>query len=364
MTNSNIIITHQSYLGLLFVNYSWILGMAGGLIMSWLAFNWNKGLRANPFVIAVALALVFGGVLNVMAEVNQPGRLLWTVFGGISNFVTARIKIGVLGIGVLLLALAGLLAPKNLQEKYIAPKHLFAIKFGLAALATFITLYSGSFMSSETGIALWNNIAPSIFTMLTGVYTGVMLYSVIMAYLQKSDHETVDTSNVAMYTAYGIFGLSTTTWLMFTWWGYHFADGETTRAFGAMDDNHFMTKYVFLYVIGMMLPVYLFVKGQFKTLKEKSIIFGAMSIGAYAMRFLLVSAGQEVSRSTNAVMEMSITGHSYTYTILSLIFTAGALAGLLYYIEYCDCYNNWTCKHAKNNDNITPEHNTTTAQES
>ncbi len=91
-------VAHSRPFSMLFGNYSWALGAAGGLTLIWAIYviaGHRRGLEYR-YALPLAMALIVAGFLNVLSEVEQPSRLIYGYFFGWQYWATAIIKYGII----------------------------------------------------------------------------------------------------------------------------------------------------------------------------------------------------------------------------------------------------------------------------
>ncbi|UJF17341.1 hypothetical protein L0B53_00760 [Vibrio sp. SS-MA-C1-2] len=306
-------IMHQSPFGLLFVNYSLLLGIAGGLAICWVLLNWNSAKRHNLTPLILALTLSIGGVLNVLAEVQQQGRLIYGFIYGWEHWYGSIIKFGILGIP----ALCGLLVLFLLPVKYNKVIDRL-LKIAMLLVALFLTMYSGIFMMNEHGIALWNTPLSPLMTMLTGIASGAFVYSLC------SDKREND--KIAYYIGFGLTLLALIFSLLLSWWGHLFAGVMLADSFSLLDQHFNGMQWLTLitFIIATVIPI-----AQCPAKSSRVVTLIASLISGYLLRYLFVAGGEGVSRSQAGFLIFTPDHQEFFYTAASLLFMVGVFALLL-----------------------------------
>ena len=198
-------IDHSRPFSLLFGNYSWLLGAAGGLTVIWAVLvlvGRRRGVEYR-FSMPLAAALIIGGFLNVLAEPGQPSRLIYGYFLGWQRWDTAIIKYGIILLP-LYLALCWWLTFQAMERKGLGaaierlpqrlrlvadffslwsrrysimesdrPRHW--VVGAVIALSLFAPMYSGIFLMNEHGVAVWNSPAQPLIFMASAIAQGALM---------------------------------------------------------------------------------------------------------------------------------------------------------------------------------------------
>lgn len=303
-------IINRSPYGLLFVNYSLLLSAAGGIIIMWMIFNYESDKKKDNLALVVAFTLAVGGVLNVLAEVNQPGRMINVLIYGWSNWGTSIIKYGVLFVIIFFVTLILVIIPKKF-------KYIKVIKALLFISALFFTAYSGIFMMHERGVNLWNTSMVPIFTTITGIAMGGFIFEMVKD-RDKNDYSL----KLSSYVGFGFTILSLIIFLLIYWWGNFNARLGVKSTFTLLDREYKVM--LILSLITLIIPIVLVVM---KKRTKASLIINIVStvIYSYLIRYLIVAGGEGISRSDSGMVKMSPTLEEYYYTIISIIFMLGVL---------------------------------------
>ncbi|RMF14996.1 MAG: hypothetical protein D6757_05355 [Alphaproteobacteria bacterium] len=206
-------VAHDRPFSLLFANYSWFLGMAGGLALLWAAYTISFEGSANEgrhpvykLAMPLAVATIVAGFLNVLAEVRQPSRLIYGYIQGWYNWDTAIIKYGIIILPLFLMTCWWLsfqsisrerlergiaLFPKRLtplldfmtlwSRRYSIFDHpwLSRVVVGLVIFFGFFApLYSAVFLMYEHGIPVWNSPAQALIFIATALAKGAAIFMV------------------------------------------------------------------------------------------------------------------------------------------------------------------------------------------
>ncbi|ATX99214.1 MULTISPECIES: hypothetical protein [Citrobacter] len=306
-------IAHQSPFGLLFINYSLLLGASGGLAVIWSFLNWGSQSKTNLLPVALAFALAFGGILNVLAEVQQPGRLIYGFIYGWEHWYGSIIKYGVLILPLFCLLLILQLTPLKLSIFVDKLTKILLIGTGI-----FLGMYSGIFMTNEHGIALWNTPLSAVLMLLSGLYTGFIAYSLV------SKHSNEQPAVISSYCGLGVMLITMFILLLFTWWGHVFAGETISTSFGLLDSNYLATQIITVGALVLACVMISVIKSKNKL--HYTIIIILSAISAWGVRFLLLVGGQGTSRSSAGVFTYHPEPKEYLYSVGSIFFMVGILA--------------------------------------
>ncbi|MFA0195654.1 hypothetical protein AB4454_13200 [Vibrio artabrorum] len=303
-------VSNQMPFGLLFVNYSLLAGIAGGLGVTWAISNKKPSKNYIPQIVAVVLALC--ATLNVLAEVQQQGRLIYGFTSGWENWNGSIIKYGVPAIPAFMgLLLLSVFAPYNaLLEKLFNP-----LRAGIIALGLFLPAYSGIWMMNEHGVALWNSPLSVVLTSLTGLTVGSLLFNA----LSKEPNSTrTDILRTAVF-------VNVTFLLLVNWWAVKFS-GSEVRLSKALLDTHF-ANLEWLAVGGFTLALVFMLTGRSRASTLLALILSGIS--AYFVRYCLLVGGEGVSPHGAGISLFSPEGHEFFYTAASLLLAGGVFCALL-----------------------------------
>lgn len=357
-------IVHERPFSLLLANYSWLLGIAGGVVLIWVVYVWRGQRDRISFAFAMPLAviLVIVGFLNVLAEVQQPSRLAFGYLYGWTYWDTAIIKYGILLLPLLLMgawwlsfqsldraALAdaiGRLPPRwrraadvlslwsrtwRLEDRSALYKAVLALMF---LLGLFAPLYSGIFLMNEHGVPVWNSPAQALIFLALGVAKGAVALMVFVPLLRRlATGERVTINPELGWVAAASVTLAMIVWAGWMWWLGRFGTIAELRAANLFMGPYASSIFWNWWVIGFLLPVAILVsplrlRPGFSALAAASVLWGS-----YAVRYFIMIGGQALNRSGASYLAFQPNGHVLWYTGFSLLFLAGLIALLLLIIE-------------------------------
>lgn len=353
-------IAHDRPFSLLFANYSWALGIAGGLALLWAVNAWRgKYDRVeHHFTLPLATALVIGGFVDVLAMVEQPGRLIYGYYLGWDKWDTAIMKYGIILLPMFMVlswwlcfqsmprqrlnAEIGRLSRPWRQladffslwsRSYSVFDHRITSRIVLAAmmfLAPFATLYSAVFLMNEHGVPVWNSPAQAILFMAadTGV-AAVMIMVLIPLLGWIANGQWFRTGPHHRWTAVVSFALCGMVWYGWMWWIGRFGEAEDLRA-----ANLFMGPYgadIFWNwaVAGLTVPIVALATPFGKSVPAQIVACIGTIWGSYAVRVAIVFGGQAVNRSGAGYLAVHAGPDVYWFTGVSLFLLVGFLAALL-----------------------------------
>ncbi|WP_299692698.1 hypothetical protein [uncultured Vibrio sp.] len=300
--------------GLLFVNYSLLLGLAGGLGLAWALFSREDD--KSYLIPAVAIVLTCGGILNVLAEVQQAGHLIYGFIAGWENWNGSIIKYGV----PLLPIYIGLLLSAILITSTSYRRFLPAIKVAIAAVGTFTPAYSGIWMMSIHGVAIWNTPFSPLLTALAG---GFFIYGLL------TKHDSSERQKITGLFALLSFGAI----CLGTWWMSKFASVEVSQSMQLIN-QHFWGVKLLTALTGIAMLLTALIANPSRLWRLAGAVL-AMVFG-YTTRYLLLVAGEGVSRSGAGLSLFLPDAHELFFTAASLIFMGGIFAVLLLLIPVTD----------------------------
>ena len=254
-------IGHERPFSILFANYSWALGIAGGLALLWAINAWrgNHDRVEHRFTLPLAAALIIGGFVNVLAEVRQPGRLIYGYYLGWYNWDTAIIKYGIILLPVFLALtwwlsfqsmprerlaaeVAGLTAPwrqlADILSLWSRFYSLFDSRFltrvvlvAMAFLGLFGPLYSAVFLMNEHGVPVWNSPAEAMLFLASGIgVAAAMMLGLVPLLGWMASGQWLTPRPYHRWTAVIAFTLCGTVWYGWMWWIGRFGTIEDLRA--------------------------------------------------------------------------------------------------------------------------------------
>ena len=352
-------VVHDRPFSILFANYSWALGVAGGLALIWAINAW----RGRPdtvehrLTMPLIVALILAGFVNVLAEVKQPGRLIFGYFLGWSNWDTAIIKYGIILLPVFLVLawwlsfqciprarlgaeveklsgiwrrLADIFSLWSRHYSVFESKWLKPVLVATAFLGLFAPLYSAVFLMNEHGIPVWNSAAvPILFLASTLAVAALAEMAVVpaLAWAVTASRPTAQTGH--RQTAAVALGVCLVTWYGWMWWLGRFGTIEELRA-----ANLFMGPYAApitlnLTIIGLLIPLALLLLPTGRSYWAQLLAFLGATWGSYAMRIGIVIGGEAINRSGAGYYTFQLNFTELWYTGVSVLLLLGALAALL-----------------------------------
>ncbi len=352
-------VVHDRPFSILFANYSWALGVAGGLALIWAINAWRGRTDTveHRFTMPLIVALILAGFVNVLAEVKQPGRLIFGYFLGWSNWDTAIIKYGIILLPVFLVLawwlsfqciprarlgaeveklsgiwrrLADIFSLWSRHYSVFESKWLKPVLVATAFLGLFAPLYSAVFLMNEHGIPVWNSAAvPILFLASTLAVAALAEMAVVpaLAWAVTASRPTAQTGH--RQTAVVALGVCLVTWYGWMWWLGRFGTIEELRA-----ANLFMGPYAApitlnLTIIGLLIPLALLLLPTGRSYWAQLLAFLGATWGSYAMRIGIVIGGEAINRSGAGYYTFQLNFTELWYTGVSVLLLLGALAALL-----------------------------------
>ena len=355
-------VVHDRPFTILFANYSWALGVAGALALLWAIETWRSRRESDEFrfTLPLAVALIVGGFINVLSEVQQPGRLIYGYYRGWSNWDTAIIKYGIILLPIFLMLtwwlsfqvmprkdLAGEIA--SLSDPWRALADFFSLwsrHYSLfdrplltrivlvttAFLGLFAPLYTAVFLMNEHGVLLWNSPAQAMIFLASSIAMAALIQAAlapVLRWLTTGQWQLADNSKELRWLAVIAIATCAVVWYGWMWWLGRFGMTEQERA-----ANLFMGPYaseVFWNwtFIGLLVPVFLLLLPIGRAWWAQFIACFGVLWGSYAMRLGTVLGGQAINRSGAGYYTFHFTFEEFWYTGVSAVFTLGILAALL-----------------------------------
>lgn len=354
-------IAHSRPFSLLFGNYSWMLGAAGGLTLIWAIYviaGRRRGVEYR-FAMPLAVALVVGGFLNVLSEVHQPSRLLYGYFLGWQYWDTSIIKFGIILLPLYLMlcwwltfqamdrtSLAGAIErlPKPLQFwadlSSLWSRH-YAVLDGtltrrwivgvLVFLSLFAPMYSGIFLMNEHGVSVWNSPAQPLLFMASATAQAALMMLVVVPLLAwlATGRQTHPLIPPLRWTAAIGIGIEAIVWFGWMWWLGRFGTIEGLRA-----ANLFMGPYgnaVFWNwsIVGVVAPLILLVTPLGRQRWAQWLAALCVMWASYAMRIFILIGGEALTRSGAGYQAFTPSAEMLRYTAFSVVAGIGVLAVLL-----------------------------------
>jgi formate-dependent nitrite reductase membrane component NrfD len=353
-------VAHERSFSILFVNYSWALGLAGGLVLLWAINAWRGKYDSveHRFTLPLAVALIIGGFVNILAEVEEPGRLIYGYIYGWSNWDTAIIKYGIILLP-LFLALCWWLSFQAMPRVSLATEigrlgspwrqladffslwsrfyNLFSSPFlsrvvlvAMIFLGLFGPLYSAIFLMNEHGVPIWNSPAEALLFLITGIGVAAMAMLVLVPLLGWfSSGRWLPAEPHHRWTAAICLGLWGLVWYGWMWWLGRFGTLEELRA-----ANLFMGPYageIFWNwtFAGLIVPLLALVTPLGRSVYAQTVALIGGAWGSYAARVGIVFAGEAVNRSGAGYLTFHLGFNALWYSVVSALLFAGFLAALL-----------------------------------
>lgn len=346
--------------------YSAMVGIAGAIFLLWAWRRWRDAERDSAeqrFALPLAVALMIAGLTNPVLEVEQPGRLWHTYVYGWDVAGTAIIKFGVVLLPLFALLCwwlaVAVLAPnieRALQGRSPAAQGvgdvltLWVRRFDPLAgefssrvvavvgvvLAVFAILYSGVFLMSEHGIALWGSaFLPAIF-FSSAIAAGAGLLWLLVpvgSYLRDGHAQVASTSNRAVIWIASL--ASAALWLLWLQYTGHFGGVELRRAVSLIDGPYRNLAWYWWFWLGAAVPaLLLFPRLLRRTPLVAAIAAATAVIGAFALRYALVIIGQAVPKSGAGYYLYVMPPGMWADLILDFIYCLGWMALFWWVLPY------------------------------
>ncbi len=339
-------VAHARPYSLLLVNYSFALGLAGGMAVIWAVAAW-LGRRETPgfrFAMPLVVGLIVAGFMSVLAEVQQPGRLIYGYLHGWTYIDTAIIKYGIFLLP-LFLALSWWLMfqavererlERGIEENVPAPLRplvrfvtLWSWRYGLldipvlgrlvlvalVLLGLFAQAYSGIFLMNEHGVPLWNSPAQVILFVVTGIGGGAALFVFAVPFLHwlatGAWHRPGGHYRWVMLASALFAILVGYAWM---WWIHYFGDIENQRAAALLWGPYFPTIVWHVAVVGLVMPAIVLLTPLGRLVVADIVAGFAILWGAWALRYLVLLGGQALNRSGAGYLAFEPNAEVYWYT--------------------------------------------------
>jgi len=354
-------VAHSRPFSMLFGNYSWALGAAGGLTLVWAIYviaGRRRGLEYR-YALPIAVALIVAGFFNVLSEVEQPSRMIYGYISGWQYWDTAIIKYGIILLPLYLVVCWWLSFQAmdretlNRSIEKMSPTPRFLADFFslwsrhysvmeasmprrwvlgvLIALSLFAPMYSGIFLMNEHGVAIWNTPAQPLIFLTTAAAKGAMLMLVavpFMAWLAVGRKPEVVVAPLRWGAAISI-GLSAVIWFGWLWWMGRFGSIEELRAADLFMGPY--AGYVFWQwtLPGVIVPLVLLVTPLGRQRWAQIIALLGVLWGGYAVRVLILMGGEALVRSGAGYQTFTPSAQVLFYTGFSVLAAIGVLAAQL-----------------------------------
>lgn len=356
-------VAHERPFSLLFTNYSWLLGIAGGITLIWVVFAWRGRRDWNAFTLAMPLTvvMVMTGFLNVLSEVQQPSRLVYGYLYGWTYWDTAIIKYGITLLPLLLIGawwlsfqsldravlnrtierLPSRLQPLadvislwsrhwSLEERPRLYRSVLALMF---LLGLFAPMYSGIFLMSEHGVPVWNSPAQALIFLALGVAKGAVVLMLLVPLLWRlATGERMPLDTALRPVAATSVAVALVIWAGWMWWLGRFGTVPDLRAASLFTGPYAQAIFWHWWVIGALIPLVLLLSPLNRI--KASLYIAALGVlwGSYAVRFFIVIGGQALNRSGASYLAFQPNDHVLWFTGFNLLFVAGLLALLMWII--------------------------------
>ena len=352
-------VVHDRPFSILFANYSWALGVAGALALLWAINAWRGRTDTveHRFTMPLVVALILGGFVNVLAEVQQPGRLIFGYYLGWTNWDTAIIKYGIILLP-LFLVLSWWLSFQSIPRPRLAAEieGLTGIRRALADLFSlwsrhycvfesawfrpmialtvflglFAPLYSAVFLMNEHGVPVWNSPAEAILFLASAIAVAALAELALIPALAWLVTATRPKAQAGHRTTAAVaLGVCLVAWYGWMGWLGRFGSIEELRA-----ANLFMGPYAAQItwnwtIIGLLVPLALLLLPSGRWYGAQWIALLAATWGSYAARIGIVLGGEAINRSGAGYYLFHLNFDELWYTGVSVLLFLGILAALL-----------------------------------
>lgn len=354
-------IAHSRPFSLLFSNYSWLLGAAGGLTIIWAIYviaGRRQGVEYR-FTMPLAVALIAAGFLNVLSEVAQPSRLIYGYLLGWQYWDTAIIKYGIillplylvlcwwltfqamerraLGAAIVRLdpRLRGLADFFSLWSRHYSVLDTTGPRRWIVGVLVFLSLfapmYSGIFLMNEHGAAIWNSPAQAMLFVASAIAQGALMMLVVLPVLAwlATGSSTRSLTAPLRWTAAISIGVEAVVWFGWTWWIGRFGDIEELRAAALYMGPYAHTVFWNWTIVGLIGPLVLLVTPVGRSVWAQLLAALGVMWGSYSVRMLVLIGGEALNRSGAGYQTFTPSSESLLYTGSSVLAFIGVLAVLL-----------------------------------
>lgn len=357
-------VAHDRPFSLLFGNYSWLLGMAGGVALVWAidAVRRERHTDRDPvyqLAMPLCVALIIAGFLNVLAEVQQPSRLIYGYIQGWNYWDTAIIKYGIILLP-LFLACSWWLTfqcidktsldrgirrlPKGLvpfaelftlwsrhYDVFERPVLRLVVLAAMVVLGLFAALYSAIFLMYEHGVPVWNTPAPALIFLATGLAMGAAVVMVFAPPLYEfaTGKQIAPANGELRWLAVAGLTISAITWCGWMWWISRLGT-IPDQQFSALIDGPYQSLVLWSWVIiGLVIPLLLLATPLARVPFSRWVAAITVLWGGYTIRIIVVLGGQALNRSGAGYLTFGLEPDVSWYTGFSALFLVGLLALLL-----------------------------------
>lgn len=351
-------VAHDRPFSLLFANYSYLVGVAGAIFVIWaLRFLITRRLSLSEQFLALPLAvsLFIPGMVNVLLELHQPGRILHGYLYGWDYLHTAFIKWAIFLLPSLLALIWWMMmqsvrdglrqywssvpAPLRpvLELVTLGSRHydllhqtvgIILLCLGIV-LGLFATAYSGLFLMSEHGIPFWNTpLVPLMFS-LTAFGAAAGCYVALTPLLRLGTDLQPGEGCEHRWVMLAVALLGGLLWIAWPWWLGHFGTVADQRALALLHGPYsgsIMNQWI---LPGILLPLVLLLLAG--SLRWARVLAGlGLLYGAYTFRVIVVIGGQALQRSGTGYLAYSPEHAVIIDSILNLCFLLGWVGLLLW----------------------------------
>jgi len=357
-------VSHDRPFSLLFGNYSWLLGIAGGVALVWVIDVISRDHRGNSdpvyqLAMPLCVVLIAAGFLNVLAEVHQPSRLIYGYIQGWNNWDTAVIKYGIILLPLFLASSWWLSFQcidktaldngiKKLPDRLIPVADFFTLwsrhynlcdypklsRIVVAAMivfGVFAPLYSAVFLMYEHGVPVWNSPAQAIIFLATSVAKGAAIFMVFAPALYKfaTGKHIEAPDGTLRWLAVGSLLVSAITWFGWMWWMSRLGTTPDQQFTALIDGPYHAIVLWHWEITGLAIPLLLLSTPLGKLPFSRLIAGIAILWGSYAIRIIILLGGQALNRSGAGYLTFGLEPDVIWYSVSSLIFMLGLLALML-----------------------------------
>lgn len=356
-------VVHEQPFSILLPNYSYLVGVAGGIFLIWVVFVLLRKKMTSGLALALPMAVVFAiaGMVNVMVEVHQPGRLIYTYLYGWNYITTAFIKWAEFLLPLFIL-FSWWMAMQTLRDSYrheidamtsvqqklldffsLWSRHYsvfehqhwrLPILLTALLLGLFPPMYSGLYLMAEHGISFWNTAIIPLLFLVTGVAAGAGCYLVLFPLFAKLAGMTAEEDLHAYAPILLITSLlAGFLWISYQWWLSHFGDISGQRALEFFNTQYHSVIWLHWLIPGIIIPVVglLFFSHQ----RWMQILTGCCAIyAAYAIRFIIIIGGESLNRTGFGFKTFSPASHALSTTFTNLFLLLGLIALFLWLFPF------------------------------
>jgi len=352
-------VAHDRPFSLLFANYSWLLGIAGGVALVWAMKGGHQGRRANPiFQLAMPLCvvLIIAGFLNVLAEVRQPSRLLYGYIQGWNYWDTALIKYGIILLPIFLMCSwwltfqcidrnaldariralpASLLPLADFMTLWSRHYHVFdnrlltiIVRSVVVVLGLFAPLYSGIFLMYEHGVSVWNSPAQALIFIAISIAKGAAIFMIFAPIMYRAATGQQLTARLELrWVALAGLIFSGVVWEGWIWWIERLGTTSDQQFAALINGPYHSLVFWHWRIIGLLIPLLLLLLPP--TRIGRLIAGVAILWGSYVVRLVVLLGGQAINRSGAGYLTFGLESDVVWYTGCNLLLLVGMMSLLL-----------------------------------